>query len=116
MTGPCAKVVIECFIQGPGGRHSYGSNFCHNPQESCPRLPGEGYEKCHSICRQEGHAETVALTEYIERYGEDAVHGSTAEVYGHYHCCIDCAQALARAGVTEILIHVSRAMLPPVTK
>ncbi len=62
MTGPCAKMTVRCTLVTPAGEHIVGTNHCENPQPVCPRAPGEGYEKCTSVCRQVGHAEVVAAT------------------------------------------------------
>ena len=59
--GPCAKRRVSCTIIDRGGRVFTGENDCANPQAVCPRAPGEGYEKCRSICQQAGHAEIMAL-------------------------------------------------------
>ena len=95
--GPCAKAQVKCILTFPDGRTVEGENLCENPQEACPRLPGEGHEKCLSVCRQIGHAETTAL----DKCGGGAV-GATARVYGHSYVCRDCQEALYAAGVVGV--------------
>ena len=95
--GPCAKKQVGCVIVAPDGQKFAGANLCEEPQDVCPREPGEGYEKCQTICRQIGHAEIVAL----RRAGKNAV-GATAWVYNHTHACRDCQEALYGAGVILI--------------
>lgn len=95
--GPCAKKEVGCVIVAPDGQKFAGANLCEEPRSVCPREPGEGYEKCQTVCRQIGHAETVAL----KRAGKNAV-GATAWVYGHTHACRDCQEALYGAGVILI--------------
>ena len=101
MAGPCAKRHVWCEIEAHG-RIFYGDNSCENAQAVCPREPGEGYEKCVTICRQRGHAEMMALEE-ARASGVDLRH-SRAIVGGHYYVCEGCARALRDAGVAKITI------------
>lgn len=97
MNGPCAKTTVRCTVRTPDGWKVSGTNECRNPQPVCPRRPGEGYEKCKSICDQVGHAEEVALLN-----AQDAgvnLSGATAEVVGHTYFCMNCQHALFKAGV-----------------
>ena len=99
----CAKVKVECWIVHPSGAVFYGSNDCGTPQEVCPRVTagqthGEGYEKCHHICNQPGHAEIMAL-----RAAGEWARGSTAFV-GHDWVCQDCENALYKAGVDRVFL------------
>ena len=97
----CAKRHVWCEIEAHG-RIFYGSNACDNPQPVCPREPGEGYEKCRTICRQRGHAEIMALVE-AQASGVDLRH-SHAVVGGHYYVCEGCARELRDAGISRIII------------
>jgi len=103
--GPCAKTTVTCTIvveNGVGGARTYyvGQNVCRSPQVRCPREPGEGYEKCASICDQVGHAEAVAASLVT---GQEAA-GGVAYVTGHTYACDSCKAALAAVGVTEVVI------------
>lgn len=97
--GPCAKKQVKCTIVTPGGEHFVGENLCRNPQAVCPRLVGEGYEKCISVCNQPGHAETEA----IKLAAHKAV-GATAYLEGHTHACRNCQESLFAAGVQFLSI------------
>jgi hypothetical protein len=99
MKGPCAKTTVRCTLVTSDGQRFVGENWCANPQAVCPRDPGEGYEKCKAICRQEGHAETVALA-----LTGPAAAGAHAYVEGHDHACRDCQVALFGAGVAALTI------------
>jgi hypothetical protein len=99
MTGPCAKARVICTIVAPTGDRFVGENLCANPQPVCPRQPGEGYEKCKTVCGQLGHAEEVAA-----RIAGAAAVGGTAYLEGHTYACDPCKAALAAVGVTDIVI------------
>ena len=103
--GPCAKATIRCTLVTPDGDHIVGENWCLNPQSQCPREPGEGYEKCKTICRQLGHAEEMAV-----RIAGDLAEGAKAFLEGHTYACMDCQHALFGAGV------VSLSVSPPQTQ
>lgn len=96
--GPCAKVTVKCKITN-NGKTFYGENWCRNPQDVCPRKPGEGYDKCHNICKTLGHAEMVALA----AAGPDA-EGAIVEIEKHRDICGPCYHKLKLAGVKEIRI------------
>ena len=95
----CAKKQVTCVLIKNGDIIAVGRNSCRNPQTSCPRLPGEGYEKCKAICDQPGHAEEIAL----ERAGNQAK-GCTAYLFGIGHYCKSCQIKLFAAGVESLKI------------
>jgi deoxycytidylate deaminase len=99
MMGPCAKQVVKCAIVFPDGDYVVGENWCANPQKECPRTVGDGYEKCKSICQQEGHAEQVAL-----RMAGEKSKGANAFLVGHTHACKDCQEAMFAAGVKSFSV------------
>lgn len=103
--GPCARRVVHCTIRSIDGWQVTGENWCRKPQRTCPRDPGEGYEKCHTICHQEGHAEEVALRLAGPRI---AAGGAVAIIEGHSHACKSCQEALFAAGVTWLRIEPDR--------
>jgi tRNA(Arg) A34 adenosine deaminase TadA len=103
--GPCAKRRVVCRIWTRQGIFT-GTNDCDNPQPTCPRAPGEGYEKCKTICRQKGHAEIAALDAALEARAN--LRQAEVEVFGHYHVCEHCARTLAEHGVNRIIVKVSR--------
>jgi hypothetical protein len=94
MNGPCAKTTVRCTLVTAAGEHIVGENWCANPQPVCPREPGEGYEKCKTVCQQEGHAETVVV-----RLAGPKAHGARAYLTGHTYACMDCQHAMFAAGV-----------------
>jgi hypothetical protein len=103
MTGLCARVTVVCVLALADGTIAVGSNACATPVATCPRLPGEGYEKCRSICGQQGHAEVQALRNCA---GRSSV-GARAFLIGHDHYCRECQRALFGAGVFSLSIIAS---------
>lgn len=96
--GPCAKKAVRFTLVTRGGLRFIGTNECRNPQTTCSRLPGEGYEKCRSICAQPAHAEVAAL----ERAGRRAM-GAIGFLEGIDHVCPECQAALDAAGVRSVV-------------
>jgi hypothetical protein len=102
MIGPCVKTTVRCTLVTSSGERIVGENWCHNPQTVCPRagMPtGVGYDLCVSVCRQEGHAEKVALT-----LAGDRARGAHAYVEGHTYACQHCQESLFGAGVAALTI------------
>lgn len=99
MIGPCAKATVTCTIVAADGERFYGTNYCRNAQPVCPRAPGEGYDKCQTVCDQRGHAEIVALA----MAGEKAK-GARAYLRGHTYACQPCQEALFGAGVISLSV------------
>lgn len=97
--GPCAKQVVTCTLIAKDGERFVGRNDCANPQAVCPRVPGEGYDKCKTVCDQRGHAEEQALA-----LSGPKASGATAYVEGHSWACQNCQQALFGAGVKFLSI------------
>lgn len=98
--GPCAKVQVTCTLTFSDGARFTGRNDCDAPQQTCPRLPGEGYEKCKTICKQLGHAEQVAA-DLAEAAGKNLA-GARALIVGHTYACRECQERLFSAGVISI--------------
>lgn len=96
--GFCAKRRVQAVLYCTNGTVYAGENVCMTPQAVCPREPGEGYEKCESVCGQLHHAEIQCLIQA----GSEA-HGGRIEVDYHY-CCESCTRALDAAGVVSITL------------
>lgn len=95
----CAKATVRCTLVTPDGQQFVGTNWCANPQATCPRSPGEDYTKCKTICRQQGHAEVDAVAE-----AGAAAKGAHAYLEGHTYACMDCQHALFGAGVIALTV------------
>jgi hypothetical protein len=92
--GVCAKRIVHAALFTADGEQYLSSNYCLNPQTSCPRADGEGYEKCRTICQQPGHAETNVI-----RMAGKKARGSTVLVFGHDRACDACQQACEEQGI-----------------
>lgn len=99
MNGPCAKATVTCTLVTPAGERIVGTNYCENPQATCPRAPSEGYEKCASVCRQAGHAEVVAV-----QFAGERARGARAYLQGHTYACMACQHALFGAGIISFSV------------
>lgn len=101
MSGPgrCVKATVTCTLVLRNGSRIVGTNECLNPQTTCPRLPGEDYAKCKSVCQQLGHAEEVAL-----KLAGPLAKGAHAYIEGHTWACQSCQIALFGAGVSALTI------------
>lgn len=99
--GPCAKTTVKCTLVTAEGEHIVGTNYCNNAQKTCPRLEGEGYEKCISICQQAGHAEQVVVS-----LAGNKARGARAYLIGHTYACQPCQEALFAAGVISLSIGI----------
>lgn len=102
----CAKTRVRCTLHTLDGDSIVGENDCLNPQETCPRDAFEGYDKCHSICKQIGHAEEVALAK-AKAAGVN-VKGAAALVEGISHVCRSCQEKLYDAGVAWISVYKNK--------
>lgn len=99
----CAKHRVICILSDDSGsRVMIGENLCMNPQVTCPREEGEGYEKCETVCEQMGHAEEQALANWNSKWRDTPP--THAVIRGHERVCDNCAQILEDAGVTTLII------------
>jgi hypothetical protein len=96
----CAKQTVRCVLIARNGARIEGTNACANPHAVCPREPGEGYEKCTTICGQGGHAELQALRAALP----SEARGAHAYLTGHTYACRECQEALFGAGVAALSI------------
>jgi len=95
----CAKRHVVAIIE-KDGKFYVGSDWCRNPQKKCPRLPGEDYTKCKTICDQDGHAELDAI-----KNAKGDTKGGIMYLIGHDHCCDPCLAAMKKAGIETIIFN-----------
>ncbi len=99
--GPCAKIKVQCYISTKDGNFIVGENICANPQTTCPRTPGEGYLKCHTVCAQLGHAEYVAIRQVLAS-GYKPADIARISVVGFAGPCNACRDLLDGMGLLPV--------------
>ena len=92
----CAKVRVIAKLLTLDGEEFVGENLCNTPQQTCPRGPGEGYEKCKTICKQPCHAEVAAINA-CTLAGSEPRGGSMTVSY--YYFCDNCQRAMNQLGI-----------------
>jgi hypothetical protein len=97
----CAKAFVSAELTAVTGEVFSGTNFCHRPQKQCPREAGDGYDKCLSICMQDGHAEQMAV-KYCIRAGVDPTGGQMK--VKHKRVCDGCQKLMKAYGITWKII------------
>lgn len=95
----CAKRHVVAIIE-KNGKYYVGSDWCRNPQKKCPRLPGEDYSKCKTVCKQDGHAELDAI-----KNAKGDAKGGIMYLIGHDHCCEPCLAAIKKAGINKVIFN-----------
>lgn len=93
----CAKAVVKARLVTTSGQVFEGENAVLKPQAQCPRLDGEGYDKCISVCDQQGHAEAMAIV--AARDAGATLRGAHMTVAYRY-VCEDCQNVMRSFGIT----------------
>lgn len=97
----CAKVVVRAELRTVCGQVFHGENWCLQPQQVCPRDPGEGYAKCDDVCQQSAHAEINAITKALDA-GVN-VRGANLIVNYHY-ICPDCQDFIDSYAINAVAV------------
>lgn len=100
--GPCAKQRVQAVvILKDHHKIIVGENVCTNPQRQCPRVPGEAYLKCYTVCGQLGHAEETAMRQ-LRMAGYTPADVQAINVYGHTGPCDHCRAMLDHIGLLVV--------------
>jgi hypothetical protein len=94
----CAKTIVTAVLTCADGQRFTGTNYCQNPQATCPREPGEGYEKCGTICQQPYHAEVCAIVEACKADAD--WRKGHMRVSGVGHVCKECMSLMESFEIT----------------
>jgi len=97
--GKCANRDVVAIIE-KNGKFYVGRNLCDNPQSECPRRKGEDYEKCKTVCNQDGHAEIEAV-----KAARGRARGGIMYLIGHDHCCDSCLGVMREAGIERVIFN-----------
>ena len=101
---PCFKREVCAVIINKKGQIATGQNLISNGLiGECPRDVGEGYEKCTSICRQEGHAEAMAIQDAMDRKID--IEGANLYLMGHYRVCDSCQAGCDKHNLKVIIVN-----------
>lgn len=100
----CAKQSTGAVIVKNGKIISRGTNAGKLVLE-CPRWgspTGENYGPCKDICKQEGHAEAMAVKDMMAHQTdyEDA----DIYLYGHWWCCRDCWESMIKGKIKNVYL------------
>ncbi|WPH68528.1 hypothetical protein [Stenotrophomonas phage BUCTxx99] len=100
----CVKRPVSAVVTLKDGRILIGGNVCTNPQTKCPRQPGEGYQKCYTVCGQLDHAEQVAIRLLVREQlpGNVRDHVASIDVYNHAGPCDACKRMLGAFGLERL--------------
>ncbi|MFA6250832.1 MAG: deaminase [Candidatus Shapirobacteria bacterium] len=74
---------------------------------SCPRIEqgyqtGQGWHLCQEICRQEGHAEIMAIKDALT-HGHNP-QGADLYLEGHWWCCQNCWDFMLQNGIQHVYL------------
>ena len=102
--GGCAKQPTAAVVVKDGKIIGHGTNAGIKVKE-CPRWgspTGTNYGPCKDVCKQEGHAEAIAVKDAIKN-GFDT-QGADLYLYGHWWCCQDCWRVMIKAGIKNVYL------------
>ena len=98
---PCFKREVCAVIVNKEGQIAVGQNLIYNNDVmECPRIRPEGYEKCISICKQKGHAETEAIRNALNRKMD--IEGANLFLMGHHRICDNCKKECDKHNINVI--------------
>ena len=101
---PCYKRQVCAVLITKKGEISVGENLIYNEEVTeCPRTKGEGYDKCTSVCKQKGHAETEAIRKARENRLD--ILGANLYLMGHYRICDNCKAACDEHNINIIIVN-----------
>lgn len=102
--GGCAKQPTAAVVVKDGKIIGQGTNAGIRVLE-CPRWgspTGTNYGPCKDVCKQEGHAEAMAVKDATKN-GFDT-QGADLYLYGHWWCCQNCWEAMIKAGIKNVYL------------
>ncbi len=95
-----AVIVINDEIVASGSNAGIRVKVCPRVEEKCPT--GTGYHHCRETCKQEGHAEQMAIKDLLNK---NIVHSEPAlYLWGHWWCCEPCWDAMMTAGIRTVYL------------
>jgi len=102
--GGCAKQPTAAVVVKDGKIIGHGTNAGIKVKE-CPRWgspTGTNYGPCKDVCKQEGHAEAMAVKDAIKNGFN--TQGADLYLYGHWWCCQNCWGVMMKAGIKNVYL------------
>jgi deoxycytidylate deaminase len=102
--GGCVKQPTAAVVVKNGKIIGQGTNAGIRVLE-CPRWgspTGTNYGPCKDICKQEGHAEAMAVKNALKK--DHDIQGADLYLYGHWWCCQNCWETMIRAGIKDVYL------------
>lgn len=99
----CLKQPTAAIIVKNGKIIGLGTN-AGKKVEVCPRIvhncpTGTGYEYCKDVCKQEGHAEVMAIHDALKKTKN--LKGASLYLDGHWWMCEPCWNLIIKVGITK---------------
>lgn len=95
---PTAAVVVKNGkIIGRGANAGKRVKVCPRIVHNCPT--GTGYEYCKKVCKQEGHAEVMAIRDALKKTKN--LKGASLYLEGHWWICKPCWDEIIRVGISK---------------
>ncbi len=103
---PTAAIIVK-FDQLLGK----GTNAGIKIDGECPRVTegyktGEGYGLCKSACKQEGHAEIMAIKDAVNNGFTNELKGASIYLDGHWWICENCWKEIIQYGIAHVYLRV----------
>jgi deoxycytidylate deaminase len=103
-TSGCVKQSTGAVIVKNGQIIGRGTNAAKLVLE-CPRWgspTGENYGPCKDICKQEGHAEAVAVKDMMAHQTD--YQDADLYLYGHWWCCRNCWESIINGKIKNVYL------------
>lgn len=98
---PTAAVIVkDGKIVGRGVNAGKRVDVCPRVIHNCPT--GTGYEFCKVVCKQEGHAEVMAIRDALKK--NDDLRSASLYLDGHWWICKPCWDEIIKAGISRVFL------------
>lgn len=95
-----AVVVKNGGIVGRGANAGKRVDVCPRIVHNCPT--GTGYEYCKDVCKQEGHAEIMAIRDASKK--TKILKGASLYLAGHWWICKPCWDEIIKVGISRVYL------------
>ena len=95
-----AVIVKDNQIIGTGANEGNFIPLCPRVEHDCPT--GTGYEYCHDLCEQKGHAEVCTINNTLASGNDPS--GADLYLFGHWWCCENCWKHMIDHGIRNVYL------------